>query len=276
MNDLVKQSDELAQDVGETTAVSWTPPADMDFESYQRIGRTFQTIQKSLNWWLGDYLNFGEQKFGETYTQAVEATGRAVESLMKYKAVAERVPKEIRQETLGWVHHFYVAYIDADQRGDMLRMAANCGLSSRELKDAAKLPYNLRADLIAATEEGIDHDDTMRLINQFRLGAASLPDARPARQRDDEDDEDDDKGAGDDDLPFTDLEGDADGYDYTPEPDNPGLDYDTVLDYWNNQDTPMTFCGENQAIWEGISVRAGYDSRGKLVLIWEGLNADDE
>lgn len=54
MNEIVAQSHELATEVGLTDEVSWTPSADMNLETYLSIGKTFQQIQKSIAFWMGD------------------------------------------------------------------------------------------------------------------------------------------------------------------------------------------------------------------------------
>lgn len=268
MNELTTQNTELASDVGETTETSWTPPEEMSYEQYEKIGRTFQQINRSLAWWVGDWLVHGEKKFGEMYTQAIEVTDRSVESLMKYKAVAQRVGKEIRQVSLSWTHHFYVAYLEDDQKGDLLQMAADLGLSSRELKDVAKLTWDQRLDLLAAADNGYGRDDILRLLNKLRLGDG----------RYDNGDEPAEAGArleADDDVPFSDLD-DSDAepvQEFSPfdgEGETLGLDFDTVNDWWERNGNPIKFAGKREIIWEGIAVRAGLED-GKPVLIWEEI-----
>lgn len=260
MNELVAQNTDLAHDIGITDEVSWTPGTDMDFDKYQSIGRTFQQIQRSLAYWVGDWLCYGENRFGEAYAQALEDTGKANETLIKWQAVARRVPKSIRQKDLTWTHHFYVAYIDEDQRGDMLQMALNMGLSSRELKDCAALDYDQRYDLMVAASEGIDKESFLKLVNKFKLGDIDKP-KKEKKEKDDEEEEEE--------LPFSDL-----GEDDEEPADNMrvGLDDDTVTDFWENCEAPLLFLGPREAIWQGICVRVGVDKLGNPRLIWEAVS----
>lgn len=257
MNEIVTQSHELATDIGITDEVSWQPPANMDFQAYLSLSRTFQQIQKSLGWWYGDLLVEGERLFGEDFAQAIPEIGRGVEALLKYKATSLRIPREIRQSQLSWTHHLYCAYTDEDQRGDLLKMALNMGLSSRELKEVIGLDYFLREDLITAASRGITHEEFMALINRFKLGQIDKP---PKEKRDDDDDIEEEE------LPFSNL-GDDEG---SVEEDEPtGLNYDAVQDFWENAGTPLKFCGVNEAVWDGIVVRPALDSKNRLILIWE-------
>lgn len=262
MNELVKQNTELATDVGMTDEISWTPRADLTLEEYEAIGRTFQQIQHSLAWWMGDWLNYGEKKFGEVAMQAIESTGKSLETLLKWKAVAARVSREIRQKDLSWTHHFYITYASEELRGPLLEMALNMGLSSRELKDVEKLADNLIEDLIIAVEEGIERESFLNLVNKFKLGAIDKPKPEPK----DDDEEDDDE------LPFSDLDSDDDEADDSDRSAiDLGLSSEDVFDFWENAGTALTFCSRSQAMWEGLAVRAGMDANGKLVLIWEEL-----
>lgn len=251
MNELVKQSTELAADIGYTDEVSWTPSPDMSFDQYQRIGRTFQQIKSSLAWWVGDWLNFGDQKFGEAAMQAVDATDKSVETLLKYKAVAARVPKEIRRSDLSWVHHFGVCYIPVEQRGPLLEIAANIGLSSRELKDVVKLDDDTRHEFMLAVQHYTDEQGPMSrdtffsLLNRFRLGDVEKEEVDDDKDEDSDDDEQEDTAE--------------------------EVTYDDLLDFWENTGVPLTSCGTYSATWEGLAVRAAVDSKGKPQLVWEKM-----
>lgn len=262
VNEIVTQGTSLADgNIGMTDEVSWTPPNNITMEQYLEIGHTFQQIQRSLSWWYGDLLNFGERKFGEEFAQAVDDSGKALETLIKYKAVADRIPREIRKAGLSWTSHFYVAYVDADQRGDLLTMALNMGLSSRELKEVVKLDYFLREDLIAASKRGIDHSEFMRLLNKLKLGEIT-----------NEKDDDEKEREGEEDIPFSDLDdNDDEEEEASAEKDHAGLNYDDVFDFWENKGVSLRYCGTNEVIWEGISVRAAIDKNNKLLLIWEEI-----
>ena len=150
MADIMRKRNELASDIGETTEVSWSPPKNLSYETWEQIGNTLQTINGAVNWWIGDWLNVGERKWGDTYTQAINTTDASIESLKKYKAVSERIDKSIRVPELSWTHHFHVAYIPEEQRGPLLAIAEYYELSSRELKALVGRTTQERSDVIDA------------------------------------------------------------------------------------------------------------------------------
>lgn len=263
MNELVAQNTDMVDSIGMTDEISWTPPSDLTMERYLEIGHTFQQIQKSLSWWYGDLLNTGERLFGEEFAQAVDDSGKALETLIKYKAVANRIPREIRRKELSWTSHFYCAYIEIEHRGPLLELALNVGLSSRELKEVTKLSFELRADIIAAAKEGMDHDTFMQTLNRFKLG--EIKPSTPKKERELEIDPDDDE-----EIPFTDLD-DEDDDGARPVPKRQGLDSETVMDFWENNNAPLIVCSPSEAIWDGILVRAAQDDDGRVILVWEEM-----
>ena len=52
--------------------------------------------QRAGPWWIGDLLNSGEDRFGETFSQMCEGAVSA-EMLNRYASVARRVPLENRR-----------------------------------------------------------------------------------------------------------------------------------------------------------------------------------
>src|SRR5687768_15608880 len=117
MSDLVLYKDEVtgldyAGDIGETTPVSWQPRGTLKFEEWQAIGNTLQQVGASLNWWVGDWLNYGEQRWGEMYAQAVEITGWDYNRLSKAKWVSASVQFCNRLQKLSWTHHHEVASLE--------------------------------------------------------------------------------------------------------------------------------------------------------------------
>jgi hypothetical protein len=85
---------------------SYRLPPGLSFERWAGIGVTLQQMHKSINWWIGDWLRYGEDYFGEDAYQAVKlATGRGDESLSQVTWVASRFPASTRVPELSWSHH---------------------------------------------------------------------------------------------------------------------------------------------------------------------------
>ncbi len=148
---------ELLQVAGAIDSVSWTAPSSLTFEQWQEVGRKLQTVSGSVRWWVGDWLNEGERRYGETYTQAIEVTGNKLQYLKDCKWVAAAVEKSLRKDNLTWTHHSYVAKLDRVAMVTLLSYAAEHELSSRELLDAVK-EYQARQGNSFIEEGDVDEE----------------------------------------------------------------------------------------------------------------------
>lgn len=117
-------------------------PGGLSFEEWQKIGDSLVGCGTAVQWWLGDWLTYGEQSYGERYAQAVggsEQTGIPIDTIRKYQWVADRIPAARRRTDLSWSHHEAVASIeDPHAQAELLRIAAEKLLSVREMRESAK------------------------------------------------------------------------------------------------------------------------------------------
>jgi len=93
--------------------------------------------QRAGPWWIGDLLNAGEDRFGESFSQMCEGAVSA-EMLNRYASVARRVPIENRVASLSWTAHAYVARLPHDLQKRLLLEADREGWTSEELRIKAR------------------------------------------------------------------------------------------------------------------------------------------
>jgi hypothetical protein len=91
-------------------------------------------------WWLGDWLRYGEAEHGEKYSQALDATDYAYQTLNSARLVAERVEAKRRRKGLTWGHHREVAALEAKEQDKWLAKAEKEGWTVKELRNAAHPP----------------------------------------------------------------------------------------------------------------------------------------
>ncbi|HYM55410.1 MAG TPA: hypothetical protein VES97_08615 [Solirubrobacteraceae bacterium] len=106
----------------------------MELSEWSAIGRRFGEIGRCSQWWLGDWIHYGNVKFGERYTRAVKLTGYDVQSLMNMVYVASRFTISRRRENLSWSHHSAVAALDVDSQEYWLARAIADKLSVADLR----------------------------------------------------------------------------------------------------------------------------------------------
>jgi N6-adenosine-specific RNA methylase IME4 len=143
--------------------VSLHIPENATFDEWSKIGRALQQMEKSVMWWIGDWLRFGERKYGETYAQAIEATGYSNQTLRDAKWVAEAYDDlSLRNDNLSFTHHREVASLPKEKRQEALAVAARDGLSTREIKQIAKQEKNR----VGAKYNTCTTDDLTKLVSR--------------------------------------------------------------------------------------------------------------
>ena len=93
--------------------------------------------QRAGPWWIGDLLNAGEDRFGETFSQMCEGAVSA-EMLNRYASVARRVPLENRRPGLSWSAHAVTARLPLDVQKRLLLEAERRGWTTDELRAKAR------------------------------------------------------------------------------------------------------------------------------------------
>ncbi len=242
---------ELEVDIAsQTTEISWAPPADMTYDQWECIGATLQQVDRSMRWWIGDWLNVGERNWGETYAQAIQATDASVETLKKYKSVADRIGAQDRHANLSWTHHFYVAYVKQELRSPLLCIAEDHSVSSRMLKQIAQLP-NSDIELIILASMKTDMDDLTNLLSIVENYGTLVPPVLEIHSEDDD---------SQDDVEVV-IDGNIKKYNTDQA--------DAVEDFWDETDVPLQAVSLAYAEWEGISVMAIEGEDGSPMLLWE-------
>jgi hypothetical protein len=124
----------LVRPLTELTRVGWTPRADIGLDEWSAFGRRFGEIGRCSQWWLGDWIHYGNTKFGERYSRAAKLTGYDVQSLMNMVYVASRFEIYRRRENLSWSHHATVASFDVPSQEYWLGRAVVDKLSVADLR----------------------------------------------------------------------------------------------------------------------------------------------
>lgn len=120
------------------TPSSLSLPDTLTWDQWERFGKALRPIHEAFQWWVGDWLKFGEDHFGERYAQAMDATGHSYESIQRYARVAKRVAPEVRRADLPWSHHAEVASVEPEAQRTWLAKAAKQGWSKQDLREAIK------------------------------------------------------------------------------------------------------------------------------------------
>jgi len=150
--------------LAELTRVGWTPSANLGLAEWSAVGRRFGEIGRCSQWWLGDWINYGNTKFGERYSRAMKLTGYDVQSLMNMVYVASRFEISRRRENLSWSHHATVAPLGAAEQEYWLNRAIAEKLSVADLRVELRGARRTRAVVAGADAEPAEHDEVRTLV----------------------------------------------------------------------------------------------------------------
>jgi hypothetical protein len=119
---------------GEATDVSFSTTFGTTWDQWVDALRLLGRMDRAIQWWIGDMVNWGEEHFGERFAQGVEALGLAPHTVVNYAWVARAVPVSRRREALSFEHHAVVAAFAPEEQVAWLTTAEQRHLSTRELR----------------------------------------------------------------------------------------------------------------------------------------------
>jgi hypothetical protein len=95
------------------TTTSWSPPGDLPVGDWIEQGRWLGAVGRASGWWIGDWIRYGNGRYGEKYGEAARLTGYDPQSLMNMAYVAGRYEPSRRREGLSFSHHAELAALSA-------------------------------------------------------------------------------------------------------------------------------------------------------------------
>ncbi len=118
---------------------------DLTYKQWAAIGPVLASLSDASRWWIGDWIRFGEQRHGEKYAQALDATGLSISLLQSAVWVSSVFDKVAERRQLSFGHHHAVASLDEAERTRLLDSAQKNEWSvaaTREAVRAYKIELN--------------------------------------------------------------------------------------------------------------------------------------
>jgi len=119
---------------GTRPAVMWRPKRALERHEWLVVGRRLGGVSRCNQWWLGDWVRYGAEKWGEKYTQAAKITGYDPRSLANMASIAAAFDSSRRRDDLTWSHHVAVAALSEQEQERWLDRAAAERLSVADLR----------------------------------------------------------------------------------------------------------------------------------------------
>lgn len=134
MPQVVKTTDVLKLP-GVVNSVSLAIPEHLTFEQWMGIGSGMKAVEKSIMFWIGDWLLYGENHFGEKWTQVLEATEYSYKTIQNALWVAKRIDPQIRREDVSYAHHAEIAALSVESQEHWLKVCAEERLTREGLRE---------------------------------------------------------------------------------------------------------------------------------------------
>lgn len=141
---------------------------DLSFAEWDALGQKLAPIGKSIGFILGDWINYGEGRYGKKYEEALARSGMAYQTLMNYSYVARKVEISCRQENLGFEHHAVVAKLKADEQEHWLEMTKDHNLSVRRLRKSINFGRLATEEEVQGDPADRGHVTYLALLNRLR------------------------------------------------------------------------------------------------------------
>ena len=160
---------------------------ELSFDEWDTLGQQLGEVGKSIGFIIGDWINYGEGRYGEKYDESLARTGLAYTTLAHYSYVARKIQFCLRKQNLDYSVHATVAKLKTDEeKQHWLDMSEKHDLSVRRLRKSINFGR-------LATEEEVQGDPADRgyvtylaLLNRIRRWWARETQKAPVEEWDDD------------------------------------------------------------------------------------------
>jgi hypothetical protein len=133
------------------TPTSWASGPELQPAEWIQWGRWLGTVGRGSAWWIGDWVRYGNARYGERYKLVASITGYDTQTLMNIAYVTSRFEPSRRRESLSFSHHAEVAALCREEQDRWLDQAMFERLSVRGLRaELRRAPGADRAPSAAA------------------------------------------------------------------------------------------------------------------------------
>jgi hypothetical protein len=134
--------------------------SDLSYAEWESIGFDLAKVGKAMQWWIGDWVNYGGKRYGETYKAAIEATGMSYGTVTTFASVCKAFESSRRKEHLTFTHHMAVWSLEPDQQDELLDRAEAEGLSCAKLREIVRSMNCIETTEESDAVEEAEQDDS--------------------------------------------------------------------------------------------------------------------
>ncbi len=136
---------------------------ELSYEEWESVGAELFKVEAAWQWWVGDWINYGEKKYGQTYEQALALTDKSYSTLSHAKSVANEF-ESCRRRQLSWSHHEAVQGLDKEHQDAILDQAEREGKPRSWVREKVK---EIKGETTIATTDS-RLDVMRRLVDELQ------------------------------------------------------------------------------------------------------------
>jgi hypothetical protein len=149
-------------------------PEQERYDNWHSLLKTLGKLSRSSSFWLGDAILYGEEALPEMYSQAVEDTGLARQTLINYVHVCRSVPAARRRAELSFGHHEAVTMLQPGEQEAWLQAAIDNQWSRQSLREAIMAKRGT-APPPTRPQPTPGHDEAVAEVDRAALDAGTVP-----------------------------------------------------------------------------------------------------
>jgi hypothetical protein len=112
------------------------------FEEWSQCGVLLHRMEGAVQWWIGDWLNYGERTYGRKYSEALSTLSLEEGTLRNYAFVAGNIQLSRRRDNVSFSVHSEAAALPTAKEQDLWLARADEGQWTRA--DARKQRFSKR------------------------------------------------------------------------------------------------------------------------------------
>ena len=133
-----------SRDSTRISPIAWKAEPELELSEWLLCGRRIARMQSASNWWIGDWVRYGNVKYGQRYERAAKVVGYDPQTLMNMAYVSSRFPDSRRRAALSWSHHAELAALPEPDQETWLDLLEREPMSVRSLRDEMRRTISKR------------------------------------------------------------------------------------------------------------------------------------
>lgn len=136
------------------------------FEAWVEQGRSLAERRRSIEWDIGDWIADGRERFPEQIQLALPSVVDDEKALKRIEKTVKAFPPHLRDLSLSFDHHAYVADMPRQEALPLLKAAHDEHLNARALRIRAML-RKVETGQILPREEDVEDDALLAMIRAW-------------------------------------------------------------------------------------------------------------